>query len=155
MLASEEDVAIIFENALQIEVEGYEFYNKLTEKNFDEKTIQIFKFLRDEEQDHYQKIEELYEKKLPGYFQDYLEKDKESEKKGFIVPELINFFDKTEADVKKAFELGIEFEEKTISYFRNLTEEHILSDVKQVLDVLAQEEEKHIQILQNEQLKFK
>lgn len=146
-----EEISKLLRKALELEVNGYEFYNKCSELTNSKDAKEMFSFLAKEEQKHYEKIEEIY---MENFKDDYFayERNLLSETKREVNFEKIFSLEnlKEKADVIDALNLGINAERQSIDLYENLSENFKDDKLKEFFEKIADEERKHLMILENE-----
>ncbi|MEM2918978.1 MAG: ferritin family protein [Candidatus Altiarchaeota archaeon] len=145
-----EEISKILKKALELEVNGYEFYNKCSELTDSKEAKKMFSFLAKEEQRHYEKIEEIYMENFKGDYFTY-ERNLLSETRNANFEKIFSLENlKEKADVIDALNLGIKAEKDSIELYNNLSESFEDKNLKELFEKLAGEEKKHLIILEDE-----
>jgi rubrerythrin len=139
----------IVELGIQIEINGRDFYNTLTEKSKNEKAAQIFRYLSGEEEKHIK------------VFQDILNKTEKYEPSGLGADEYFAYMNalasdyvftqkdkgleiaKTVKDDLEAVNMGIGFEKDSIIFYGGMKKTVPQYDIK-IIDELIRQEESHL-----------
>jgi rubrerythrin len=131
----------IFDYAVQMEVDGENFYRKQASRNKNSKLNKVFMSLAEDEKKH----AEIIKEKLAG--KDFLlnEANIETDKNVFS--------DATGLDYEKGFtnqsdvyEKALEMEEKSINLYKNLLTKSV--DDKDIFEFLIKQEEEHYRIIE-------
>ncbi|MEM4347941.1 MAG: ferritin family protein [Candidatus Altiarchaeota archaeon] len=145
-----EEISKILKKALELEVNGYEFYNKCSELTDSKEAKEMFSFLAKEEQRHYEKIEEIYMENFKGDYFTY-ERNLLSETRNANFEKIFSLGNlKEKADIIDALNLGIKAEKDSIELYNNLSESFEDKNLKELFEKLAGEEKKHLIILEEE-----
>lgn len=137
--------------ALDLEVDGYEFYSACAEHTSSEKGKEMFNYLADEERVHYDRVEEIYKSKFGGRCIEYTSRSDRETSKSSVFEEKVpggNLDEKS--DALDALNIGIKVEDNSIELYRQLAEESKDPEINSFFAKLVKEEEKHRQILENE-----
>src|SRR4030043_293563 len=141
------------ETALQMEIEGKEFYQKAGQKSVSTLAQELFKQLAAQEDIHYQKIKEVYEAvKTRGKWP---EKESTFKQQKSIQSVFKDAVDRMDADFKapsseiEALKVGMSMEDKSYSFYRNREEESESPVEKVFYKALTGEERVHYLTLQS------
>lgn len=129
--------------AMELEKETFDFYTKAEHKTFHPEGKRIFRWLAKTEEQHYLKLNELYESLHEGGRWVFyggstivLEPGAEGEKQvGF------------DTDDVAALEIAMDIEKKGIAYFESLMEKTADPDGKGMLRALRDEEAEHLRVV--------
>ena len=135
------------ETALQMEIEGKEFYQKAGQKSVSTLAQELFKQLAAQEDIHYQKIKEVYEAvKTRGKWP---EKESTFKQQKSIQSVFKDAVDRMDVDFKapsgeiEALKVGMSMEDKSYSFYRSREEESESSVEKAFYKALTGEERAH------------
>ena len=147
-------IAEILQIAVQIEKNGKDFYEELVNLSYDEQAIKVFTYLAQEEERHIAVFKKLldsvqtYDQQevYPDEYFSYLNKLASEhvftqENKGKEAAKGIE-------DPVDAVDLGIKFEEESISLFQAM-KKVVSKDSQNVIDILIMQEQKHLKDLSN------
>lgn len=133
--------------AIQMEVEGKEFYQQASRKGSNKLAKELFQRLANEESEHQKKFEEIYEALKRG--QDWPDVGLPSEKAKKIksifaqaTKELGNRFIVAESELE-AIKTAMDMEIKTYDFYRSRSEQSTLPREKRFYEALAAEERGH------------
>ncbi len=146
MIARKEGVSKALEDAMKLEVEGYDLYNKLAEEAVTEDGSHIFKYLSNEEARHYRTIEQLYEQELFEEYTEFISRYKGDYMESGVFTEF-RFKEIKEGEAEAALDYAIGVEEKSIGLYESLAEQEFYPDVASVFNILADEERSHYDLL--------
>lgn len=140
---SEEKLLEALLKAEELEIQGKNFYLEAAEKALVLSVKDLFKHLAKEEDLHRKKIREIYKtiqqkKEVPKY----VTKISEKQFNPIFDPKQIEKVASVETDLS-ALEEALNFEEKAIKYYQNLSEKAKNPKVKRFLLALVQEEWSH------------
>jgi len=137
----------VLQLAVQMEVEGKEFYQKLSQKSSSKLAKQLFQQLADEEDIHRKKFEEIYETLKRG--QNWPEVVPPSEKGKRLkslfaeaTKELGSKIKVAESELE-AIKMAMDMEIKSYNLYHSRSEESALPVEKQFYEALAGEEREH------------
>lgn len=145
------------EISLFIEKEGLLFYESAGKRLKNLQVREMFSHLADEEREHIQSLQEKSRYLQPAIAgrnrsKEHLVRFIDDELKGRIFPAM-NTLQEIDSD-KKALELGIESEKRSIEILQSLLEKEKKLDVKAIFSHLLVEEKKHLLMLQDLQTKL-
>jgi len=145
-----EKISLSLRKALNLELDGYEFYTKCAQLTDSKEAKEMFNFLAREEQTHYERIEDLYQENFREEYFAYercirTEEPNKSVSKIFDLEKLHE-----KADVLDALNLGIKAENESISLYGNLAQSSENKEMKEIFEKLVEEEKKHLLILEGE-----
>lgn len=141
------------ETALQMEVEGKEFYQKTGQKSVNPLVQELFKYLAEQEDVHYRRVKEVYDavksgnkwpqkestfqrpKSLQSVFKDAIER-------------MGTHFEAPSSEIE-ALKIGMNMEDKNYSFYRNREEEAASLAEKAFYKALTGEERVHYLTLQS------
>jgi rubrerythrin len=134
--------------ALDLEVEGREFYLKCSQSTKSSDGKDMFMFLANEEKIHYDRIAQLYEREDYKGYCDYVQsKGLES---GVFSKRVKGGTLDDKSDALSALNVGIKAEENSIELYSALANEAISEEMKLFFERLVSEERRHRNILANE-----
>ncbi|MBD3264597.1 MAG: hypothetical protein GF375_05815 [Candidatus Omnitrophica bacterium] len=137
--------------ACNIEKEGIHFYKKIAEKSYDAGIREVLDFLIEEELKHLKFFENrLYD--LRQDEDDYAENNDliESLDLGIFQPyKSMDDLEKVLLQKSKALSLGIRVEQRSISFYKACKDKVSVPEVKEELENIIGEEEKHKEKLKN------
>jgi len=140
----------IIKQAIVKEIEGYEFYKMVSERdNNTIETKEAFLELAQEEMKHINWLKNMYEKVKEGKVEDFastvdLDVPAPSNKKWKII-------DKNSASIAVAvFGIGIQMERASVEYYTNASENTKIDSAKEFFKKLASWEKSHLESLSNE-----
>lgn len=142
------DICDSFNKALDLELEGYEFYTECAKHTENEEGKQMFRHLAQEEEDHMERVAEIYHKKFEDAYCDYQERDRtitnvfQEKVKGGNLDEKSNAID--------ALNIGIKAEENSIQLYKKMQKKAEDEEVEKFFRKLVDEEKKHRMILEEE-----
>ncbi len=144
-----EEISKSLRKALDLELDGYEFYTKCAKLTDSREAKEMFNFLAREEQTHYERIEDMYQE---NFREEYFAYERcirvEEPNKGFSkIFDLEKLHEK--ADVLDALNLGIKTEKESIGLYGNLAKTE-KKETKELFEKLVEEEKKHLLILEGE-----
>jgi rubrerythrin len=142
----------ILDIALKVEENGENLYARLEEKTDNEKLKNVWKFLKEQEIGHQSKFKDMLEKAGDyivndfgsGEYSDYL---RAIASLYIFTPKLIK--QKTQELFQtdlKAIDFGLQIEKESILVYTAL-KEYVLSDKKELLNDIIDEEKKHVVVL--------
>lgn len=150
------NVAEVIQMAINIEREGYEFYSKIAKHAADETSKAIFVILAEQEKKHIETFTNLldvlssiyktdgsymFDENVSGYFKAL------TEHKVFRPDRMYDASDMTSA--KEAIEEGLNAEKNSILFYNELLKNTTITEVKNSLELIIEEEKKHIVDLNN------
>lgn len=137
----------ILHTAIQMEVEGKEFYQQASRKSSNKLAKELFQRLANEEAEHQKKFEEIYEALKRG--EDWPDVQLPSEKAKKLksifaqaTKELGNKFKVAESELE-AIKTAMDMEIKTYDLYRSRSEQSTLPREKRFYEALAAEERGH------------
>ena len=144
----------MLENALSMEEKGKKFYEKAIAECPDELGQEIFKFLRDEEVKHYDKIKEIYRGLESGAngTEEWIHFPKSKTNVKVIFRQLAEKYAaeiKTGVSEREALDVGIEFESAAIEYYETHLGRAKEPLERKFIEHLIAEEREHRKILQD------
>lgn len=145
------NVVEVIQMAINIEKEGYEFYSRIAKHAADEKSKAIFIILAEQEKKHVETFTNLLEvmsninKTDKGYMFDedvsnYFKAL--TEHKVFSPSRMYDASEMTSA--REAILEGINAEKSSILFYNELLKSTMISDVKGTLELIIEEEKRHI-----------
>ncbi len=144
----------MLKNALTMEEKGKRFYEKAVRECPDKLGREIFKFLRDEEVKHYEKIKEIYSGLEAGqkWNEEWLHFPEPRKNIKKIFRELARKYAteiKAGVSEREALDVGIEFESAAIKYYEKHLEQTETSLERKFIERLIGEEREHRRILED------
>jgi len=136
------------ESALSLELEGRDFYRRCAENTSDQEGKAMFGYLAGEEQTHYNKIEDFFNRQFHMEYCEYIEGKKDAS--GVFRTDVPGGRLDSTSDALDALNVGIKAEEKSIELYSKLSGEAPDEKTKAFFDRLQEEERKHRNILDNE-----
>jgi len=141
--------------AIDLEKEGYRFYEMLLEKSNDGKVKDAFKYLADKEKEHIELFENLYHmsEDTPMSEEVFLNRSAGENLRKIAALEVFPI-EEAEALTEKADEfdvlkIGMKVEERTIQFFSELIKEDKNEERRRTFEVLLMEEEEHLKTLKD------
>jgi len=131
----------IFDYAIQMEVDGENFYRKQASINENSKLNKVFLSLAEDEKKH----AEIIKEKLAG--KDFLleEADIETEKNVFSDATGLDY-ERGLTNQSDLYEKALEMEEKSINLYKKLLDQSV--DNKDIFEFLIKQEEEHYRLLE-------
>ena len=147
------DICDALSKALYLEAEGHEFYIKCSQSTKNNDAQGMFKYLAREEEIHFKKVEEIFEREFKKEYEAHM---KTCKPPGSIKPSGV--FEKNipggrideKSDALDALNIGIRAEDNSIRLYERLAKESFQPDTIKLFEHLAEEERKHHAILEAE-----
>jgi rubrerythrin len=146
------DTLDAIKTAIQMEKDGYAFYKKAAAQTSSNMGKTIFESLSQDELNHLDVFQKIFENKISKYEFNTL---KESSKKY----ESINIYPKDLKEVAginpdtnelDALKMGLDSEKAAIDYYTKIKDASSSNEVKEIIDIIIEQEKNHYQILQSE-----
>lgn len=129
--------------AIEIEKETFDFYTKAEQKTFNPEGKRIFRWLAKTEEQHYLKLNELYQSLHEGGRWVFYGGSTISLDPAGAGEKQVGF----DTDDLQALEIAMEIEKKGIAYFDALMEKTSDADGKGMLRALRDEEAEHLRVI--------
>ncbi|MBN2014747.1 MAG: ferritin family protein [Candidatus Altiarchaeota archaeon] len=139
------------DKALNLEIEGHEFYMQCAEHTTSREGQEFFRYLAGEELIHYDKIVEIYKKRSNRGYCEYRNRIKKMKKADRIFEKHVpgGNLDKR-SDALDALNIAIRVEDNSIKLYHELAEKAEKPDLRRFFKELLGEEEKHRSLLETE-----
>lgn len=147
--SSEAELCRAFSTALQLEVEGVEFYGQCAKRTKDKAGAQMFRYLAGEENVHYKKVSELFKKEQNKGYCQYME-DKAKGESGVFERNVPGGRLDEKSDSLDALNVGIRAEDNSISLYEYLSVNAMTPKGRELFKKLVDEERRHRIILETE-----
>jgi len=134
----------ILEMAKAIEIEGREQYLRLSDSAVTREVSGVFRFLAGEEDKHYRIFDRL-QKNLPvepSDPSDILVKAKAAFQSMSIEHLALRI-----ADAEVSYQQALEFEKKSVAFYRKALDDKILADQRGVIALVLGEEKRHVRLM--------
>ncbi len=144
-----EQVINVIREALKLELNGKEFFNRAAELTHNELGKKMFRKLANDEVRHFTTFSRLFTSVLKG--DDWKEHIKEEELKSEseVIEELISRMRREEsASEIEGIRIGMELEKKAIDFFEKSAKEVSDPDAKEIFKKICDEERFHYDLLQ-------
>jgi rubrerythrin len=144
----------ILSNAMQVEIDGYQFYKLASEKTEDKKGKEVFSSLAEDEKKHYQILKGQYEKVRKTGGIEFINKKAEFFKSESPSPIFSEDFKKRIKDMHfemSALSIGALLEKNSIEFYRKAGEQSEDKEVKDLFSYLVQWEQEHLKALITQQ----
>jgi hypothetical protein len=133
----------VFEQALKLEVEGWDFYMGCARNARTKEEKDMFRGLAEDEKEHYERIEGMYASCALDAYQSFQARYN-GDYWGSGVFENIQAEGLSPGEI---LEVGVEAEKKSMQLYSSLRDNAFGQDVKDALTLLIKEEEEHLRIL--------
>jgi rubrerythrin len=140
----------ILSQAMQVEIDGYQFYKLASEKTTDKKGKEVFLSLAEDEKEHYHILKGQYEKVRMTGGVEFKDKKVEFFKSDSPSPIFSEDFKKRIKDMHfemSALSIGALLEKNSIEYYRKSAEESDDPELKSLFNYLIQWEQEHLKAL--------
>lgn len=139
------------DNALNLEVEGHEFYMQCAEHTSNSAGQEFFRYLAGEELIHHDKIVEIYRKEFNQEYCEYKDRIKKMKRSSSIFEKHVPGGDlDNSSDALDALNIAIKAENNSIKLYSELVDKTEKTDLKRFFEELVKEEEKHRSLLETE-----
>jgi rubrerythrin len=149
MAGSREEAAKVFEDALKLEMEGFNFYRECAKCAKTEDGRKTFDHLAQEERKHFDIISRMFEMAL---FDEYVA-FRESDTGGYEESGVFSSFDFSRVgnsgEDARVLDYGIESEKKSIRLYTIMAQQAFYPDVQDVAAKLISEETLHLLLLRS------
>lgn len=129
--------------AMEIEKETFDFYTKAEQKTFNPEGKRIFRWLAKTEEQHYLKLNELYQSLNEGGRWVFYGGSTIAIEPAGADEKQVGF----DTDDRQALEIAMEIEKKGIAYFDALLEKTSDKDGRDMLLALRNEEAEHLRVV--------
>jgi rubrerythrin len=140
----------ILSQAMQVEIDGYQFYKLASEKTTDKKGKEVFLSLAEDEKNHYHILKGQYEKVRKTGGIEFIDKKVEFFKSDSPSPIFSEDFRKRIKDMHfemSALSIGALLEKNSIEYYRKYAEQSENEEVKKLFSYLIEWEQEHLKAL--------
>ncbi len=149
------DPALVLRHAIEMEVQGKDFYERAAGRMKNKRGKDMFRSLASQERLHIDILEDqltrfVHDKKWLSLDELKLKVEEHPEKSVFDLPEIKNISIDPNAGELDVIKLGMEVERKSINYYSEAGSEVKDSNAKGIFNWLVAQETGHLQILQAE-----
>jgi len=139
----------IIKEALKLEINGREFFNRAAKLTHNELGKKMFKKLADDEVKHLATFSKLFSEAMGGEDWKKHIKAEELERESEVIEELVARMKREEsASELEGIRIGMELENKAIDFFKKSVEEVTDPVAKEILNQICDEERFHYDLLQ-------
>ena len=144
-----EDILRIIKEALKLEVNGQEFFNRAAELTHNELGKKMFRKLADDEVKHLATFSKLFSSVMGGENWKKHIKPEELKKESEVIEGLVARMKREEsASELEGIRIGMELENKAIEFFNTSAQEVSDPAAKEILNQICDEERFHYDLLQ-------
>jgi len=147
------DMCDSLNKALNLEVEGKDFYTKCAEKTSSAEGRRMFDYLAKEEEAHYNKVLRIFETDFKEAYAERMKKCEPNMKikpSGVFKKKIAGGKISTKSDVLDALNISLKAEEDSIRLYEKLAKQSFQADTIRLFEQLVEEEKTHHSILENE-----
>ena len=144
-----EKVIKFIQEAIQLEIDGREFFNQAAEITHNELGKKMFFRLAQEEVKHLEAFSKLFSSIVKtDEWKKYVKRE-ESKPRSQVIEELASRMKKAEGKSEiEALSIGMELEQKAINFFSSTARDMSDSQAKEIFDKICDEERFHYDLLQ-------
>jgi len=144
-----DDMLGIIKEALKLEINGREFFNRAAELTHNELGKKMFRKLADDEVKHLAEFSKLFSTAMGGEDWKKHIKPEELKKESEVIEGLIARMKREEsASELEGIRIGMELENKAIEFFKRSAEEVTDPGAREILNQICEEERFHYDLLQ-------
>jgi len=144
-----EDILRIIKEALKLEINGQEFFNRAAELTHNELGKKMFRKLADDEVKHLAAFSKLFSSVMGGEDWKKHVKPEDLKKESEVIEGLVARMKREEsASELEGIRIGMELENKAIEFFNKSAQEVVDPVAKKILNQICDEERFHYDLLQ-------